>query len=92
MGIGEDKKLSLEFFFYTNSAEKATNLARDLEALKYSVTTENSVSDKKLFLVTGWTTKMEMSEPIVMDWTTKMTEMGYKCDCEFDGWGTSPDQ
>ncbi|MBL7829785.1 MAG: hypothetical protein JNK41_02060 [Saprospiraceae bacterium] len=33
-----------------------------------------------------------MAEEVVKQWTKKMCELGYKFDCEFDGWGTDPNQ
>ena len=87
-----DKELKLEYFFYTNSAEKAAELANEIEKLDYSVQHGVSAGDKKLFIVTGRTSKMKMSDEVVKLWTKQMCEVGYKYDCEFDGWGTEPDQ
>jgi len=90
--IAVDKELKLEYFFYTNSAAKAEQLAFEIEKLNYKVESGVSTSDKKLFMVTGWTTKMKMSNEVVIQWTKEMCELGYKFDCDFDGWGTEPDQ
>ena len=35
---------------------------------------------------------MKMDDQAVQLWTKEMSELGYKFDCEFDGWGTTPDQ
>ena len=90
--VDENMELKLEYFFYTNNLEKAQKLAAELEALHYSVDFGKSGSDKNLFVITGWSTRMQMSNEAVGLWTSQMCQLGYKYDCEFDGWGTSPDQ
>ena len=92
INVTAEKELKLEYFFYTNTAEKAEKLANEIGKLNYTVQHGTSASDKKLFIVTGWTTKMKMSDDVVSDWTQQMCEIGNKFDCEFDGWGTQPDQ
>ena len=92
MKVTEDKELKLEYFFYTNTDIKAERLATEIGNLNYSVEHGVSAGDKKLFIVTGWSTKMRMTDDVVKQWTKKMCELGYKFDCEFDGWGTTPDQ
>jgi hypothetical protein len=91
-GVEESRELSLEFFFYTDSEEKACALAQRLGQLEYSVEGGPSAHDSKTFVITGWTTKMRMDETTVTEWTRKMCELGYEHDCEFDGWGTNPEQ
>jgi regulator of RNase E activity RraB len=91
INVTAEKELKLEFFFYTNSAEKAKKFATEIRKLKYSVEHRTSAHDKKLFIITGWTSKMKMSDEFVKQWTKEMCEFGYKFDCEFDGWGTEPD-
>lgn len=92
LNVTADKELKIEYFFYTNTSEKAEKLATEIALLNYTVQYGVSAGDKKLFIVTGWTTKMKMSEIVVKQWTKKMCELGYKFDCEFDGWGTDPNQ
>jgi len=90
--VSEDKELKLEYFFYTNSDKKANAFAQELKTLNYEVKSRPSAGDKKLFIITGWTTKMQMEDSIVANWTKTMCELGYGFDCEFDGWGTTPNQ
>jgi regulator of RNase E activity RraB len=90
--VPPDKELKLEYFFYTNTDEKAEQLAAELKKLLYTVDHSISGWDKKLFTVTGWTAKMKMTNEVVEQWTKQMCELGYNFDCEFDGWGTQPDQ
>jgi len=91
LNVTAEKELKLEYFFYTNAAEKAEQFATEIAKLNYSVEHRVSVGDKRLFIVTGWTTKMKMADEVVKLWTKQMCELGYKFDCEFDGWGTEPD-
>lgn len=90
--VSADKELKPEYFFYTNTADKAKLFADEIGKLNYEVKYEQSAGDKKSFLITGWTTKMTMEDNVVASWTKEMCELGYKFDCDFDGWGTSPDQ
>jgi regulator of RNase E activity RraB len=90
--VTKETELKLEYFFYTDSSEKAASLAADLKAKGYDVESRTSVSDKKEQLITGWTSKMLMSESVVLTWTKEMCELGFSHDCDFDGWGTTPKQ
>lgn len=92
LNVTEDKELNLEYFFYTNTAEKAEQFANEIQKLNYTVEHGVSASDKSLFIITGRTTKIKMTDEIVIQWTKQMCELGYKHDCEFDGWGTEPEQ
>ncbi len=91
-GVHENKELRLEYFFYTNNIEKAKALADELSLLQYSSEYEKSAGDNDLYLVTGWTTELKMAEDTILNWTTKMCQLGLKYDCEFDGWGACPEQ
>jgi regulator of RNase E activity RraB len=92
LDVTTSKELKLEYFFYTNTAEKAEHLATEIGELNYTVHHGVSAGDKNLFIVTGWTTKMKMTDEVVKQWTEQMCKLGYKFDCEFDGWGTDPCQ
>lgn len=92
IGVTDDKELKLEFFFYSNSMDKVQNLSTELRKMNYDVEFGQSQGDKKLFISTGWTKKMKMDELTVKSWTKEMCELGYKFDCDFDGWGTTPEQ
>lgn len=92
LNVDEDRELMLEFFFYTNTYQKAGAFAQELSNLNYQVKYGVSEGDKKLFIVTGWTTKIKMKDAVVVAWISQMCNLGYKFDCEFDGWGTIPDQ
>ncbi len=91
-GITDKSELKLEYFFYTNSEQKALNLSKELINLGYTSIVDFSVTNKKKYLINGWTIKLKMDEKNILNWTKEMCELGYKYDCDFDGWGTSPDQ
>jgi hypothetical protein len=90
-GVKATDALKLEFFFLTNTEPKASALASELAAKGYAVKHGISEGYNK-YLITGWSTPMKMDETVVVEWTRAMCELGYKYDCDFDGWGTNPDQ
>ncbi len=92
LGVKAENELKLEYFFYTNTAEKAKNLATEIEKLGYEGEHGVSASSVQLFVITGWTTKIQMSDATLLDWTREMCELGFKFDAVFDGWGTYPNQ
>ena len=91
-GVTADRELALDIYFYTDTGENASNLAAALNDKQYAVKHGPSVSDPKVFSVTGETTKMKMDETVVVDWAREMCELGFRHDCEFDGWGVNPKQ
>lgn len=92
LDIAVDEQLKLAYFFYTDTLHKAGRLAAEMERLSYKVKHGVSQGDQSLYIVTGWTTKMKMSDEVVVSWTNKMCEIGYRFDCDFDGWEINPDQ
>ncbi len=93
LGMNENANLKLEFFFYTDQQDKANNLAIELTRLGYKIEkTEPSAGNKNLYLVSGWSTEINMDSSHITEWTTRMCELGLKEDCQFDGWGTFHDQ
>lgn len=91
-GVTDQSELKLEYFFYTNTKEKAAALAQKLADMGYTGSYDHSASDRKQFVVTGWTSPLRMDEQTVLDWTGRMCDAGHENDCEFDGWGTNPKQ
>src|SRR6188474_3165819 len=61
-GVSDDSDLKLEFFFYAKMEDKAQMLAAALKKINYDVEFGKSAGDKKLFIITGWTTKMKMDD------------------------------
>lgn len=91
-GVTHESKLKLEYFFYTNTKEKAEFLAQELAGRGYDGEHSVAAGNSNQFVITGWTSPMVMSDEVVVGWTTEMCDLGYKFDCEFDGWGTNPNQ
>ena len=91
-GVTDGSRLKLEYFFYTNSEEKAEALAQSLSAMGYDCEYGVSADDDSLVVITGWTSPMAMDDSSVTDWTARMCDLGREHDCEFDGWGTNPEQ
>jgi tetratricopeptide (TPR) repeat protein len=92
-GVNDQSQLTLEFFFYTDKQDKASNLAIELKKLNYNIeTVDKSAGDSNLWIVTGWTTPIKMDLSAVTKWTEQMCKIGFDNDCDFDGWGTNPDQ
>jgi regulator of RNase E activity RraB len=92
IGVASDAELRLEFFFYTDTEEKAAKLAGALKDKGYDARSELAAAADGSFVVTGWTTKITMDTPVVVEWTKEMCGLGYSHDAEFDGWGTTPEQ
>jgi hypothetical protein len=91
-GVSGESSLRLEFFFYTNSREKAQALDASLDALRYQSSVARSAHDRRQFVVSGWSTPIRMDEADLLTWTENMCRLGLEKDCEFDGWGTLLDQ
>jgi hypothetical protein len=91
-GVTNESQLKLEYFFYTNTQEKAAALAQKLADLGYTGKFDHSASNKKQFVINGWTERMPMDDQTVINWTAQMCDAGHEHDCEFDGWGTNPKQ
>ncbi len=87
--VTPEKRQKLEFFFYTDTVEKAAALAEELKNKNYEVEHRPSASNAKVQIVTGWTAEIAMSDNTVLDWTREMCTLGFAHDCDFDGWGTN---
>ena len=92
LGVKEDTMLKLEVFFYTNSPTKAAGLDAYLTGQGYALENRAVPDEKSTFVVTGWSNPVQMSEATLIEWTEEMCRIGKDHDCEFDGWGTTPDQ
>lgn len=81
------EKLEIDFFFYTDTSEKAQKLFEELKKLDLEVSWYELVNNRNLYSVIGWTDKMANDEELLLYWSKYMCQLGYKFDCEFDGWG-----
>lgn len=75
----------VDFFFYTNSLEKAKKLSTLLQDLGYEVYEPQNSGEK--ISVSGSTCPIPIDEKPFLEWVEKMNDLGYTCDCDFDGWG-----
>lgn len=91
-GVSEDSELKLEYFFYTNSENKAASLHKALVNLRYSGEYDQSASDDAIYIVTGWKTPIKMDNGSAVSRTESMCQIGFEHDAEYDGWGTNPEQ
>ena len=66
-GVEPGNGRRVEFFFYTDTEEKGSEMEGELKKLAYSVECVKSASGKDV-LVTGWTTPMKMIENIMEGW------------------------
>jgi hypothetical protein len=83
----DDTKQRLEYFFYTNTIDKAQALAEGLKRLRYIGSFGISAGKKNLFIITGKTPKIAITNDTIVKWVKKMCQKGYQYDCGFDGWG-----
>ena len=90
LGVTSGQELKLEYFFYTNTKEKAEQLANEISKLNYSVEFRLSAGDDNEYVVTGWSSKIKITNDLLTAWAKEMCDLGYKFDCDFDGWGTDP--
>lgn len=91
-GVKEGARLKVEYFFFTNSMDKAEKLGHILAPDSDEVRVGESESDKNIFVTTGWTNPIEITHGSLIRWVGEMCVLGHRNDCEFDGWGTSLDQ
>lgn len=80
-------KLEIDFFFYTDTAEKASELSRALKKLDFEVSCHEPTSNRNIFSVICWTDKMVNDEELLIYWSKYMCQLAYTLDCEYDGWG-----
>jgi regulator of RNase E activity RraB len=87
-GVTDESLLRLEFFFYTNLESNAVELESTLKKRGYRL--EKLIGGE--IGVRGWTTPIRMDETTVVQWVEDMCRTRFAHDCEFDGWGTNPNQ
>lgn len=86
-GVNDNSALSLNFYFVTDDSIKAQQLSEELEKSSYHANTiHSSPKDHSLWVLTGNSASVSMDSASLNDWTTSICELGYKHDCEFQGW------
>lgn len=81
------EKLEIDFFFYTDTSEKAEKLANELKKLDFEVCCHRPRKNRNLYAVVGSIDKIYNDEELLTYWAKHMCQLGYKFDCEYDGWG-----
>lgn len=88
-GAKDNAFQSVEFFFYSDQQDKANNLAIELSKLDYEVyDVFPPMEGDNQWAVIGRTPSMHLNDDELTRWSEQMIELGYECDCKFDGWGT----
>ena len=85
-GITPSDKLNIEFFFLTNTKDKAEVFKNILQKSypKYKEIKTGIYKDS--FEVSGVTAPIQMSLLSINEWNMVMWNLGYKYDCKLDGW------
>ena len=91
-GVTSSQSLKLEYFFYTDAQSKALSLSDSLVRLGYTSEFGQHEDEPGIFLITGWSTPTRAASDKINEWTALMCSLSFKHDCEFDGWGTNPEQ
>lgn len=84
--VEEEDKLKIDYFFYTDTLEKAQGLEEEIQKLSYIVNHGAASHDKSLFVISGRTTAIKMMHETLREWIGKMCHLGYSFDCSFDTW------
>jgi hypothetical protein len=80
---------SFEFFFYTDSADAASNLSIALHQLGYTLYEQGRAKAKaETISIIGHTTPLETSEAAMDEWWVRMEQLAEENHCRFDGWGS----
>jgi hypothetical protein len=82
------KELKFNFWFITNNTHKAEQLTSVVKKKYYDVYCGNSLEDSRLFVISGWTSKMKLTDEVLIQWINEMCELGYQYDCNFENWST----
>lgn len=90
-GVEEEDQRLIDYFFYTDTLEKAQGLEEEIRKLGYIVNHGIASHNKNLFVVSGRTTPIKMMYESLSGWIAEMCQMGYKLDCSFDHWGIVED-
>jgi len=85
-GVTTSDKLPIDFVFITDTEDKANSLKAALSSL-YTDYRNVEVSETNDFWeVNGITSAIGMSIDEINKWNEEMWDIGYKYDCQLDGW------
>lgn len=84
--VEEDHEFKIDYFFYSDTLEKAQRLEDEIKKIGYIVNFGPAQQDKNLFVISGRTKKIKMMHESLSKWVSEMCELGYKNDCNFENW------
>lgn len=85
-GVKPTDKFGIEFFFITDSQQKAQSLSQRLISDFSSYSDVNVEETEDYWEVTGITSLIEMSITEINNWNQLMWDIGYEYDSKLDGW------
>jgi len=85
-GVEEEDELKIDYFFYSDSPEKAQKLEKEIKKMDFIVNSEPAPHDKNLIVISGTTPSIKMMHESLSKWVTEMSELAFKHDCSFDSW------
>ena len=85
-GVRPTDKLGIEFFFITDSQQKAQHLSERLISDFPSYLDIKVEETEDYWEVTGITSIIEMNITEINKWNQLMWHIGYEYDCQLDGW------
>ena len=84
--VEEEDELKIDYFFYSDTHEKAQKLEKEMKTMDYVVNYGPAPQNKNHFVISGRTTEIKMMHESLSKWVAEMCELGYKHDCNFDNW------
>ena len=85
-GVNPVDELPIEFVFVTDTEEKANSLKQSL-SLQYATYTGIEVNETEDYWeVFGITHVVQMNIDKINEWNEAMWDIGYRHDCQLDGW------
>lgn len=89
--VEEEDELKIDYFFYSDTLEKAEKLEQEIQKIGYIVNYGPAKHNKNLFVISGRTKKIKMMHESLSKWVTEMCELGFDHDCNFDNWKVVPE-
>jgi regulator of RNase E activity RraB len=90
-GLRTKEKQEVEFFFYADAEDNASNLAIDLSKLGYEIYAVEKSGGNGKWSVIGCTKPIPIAEGPLTKWAEAMESLAQQHRCMFDGWGTLAD-
>src|SRR4030095_801388 len=86
-GVTDGSGISMDFYFATDDSLKAQQLAEELESLNYHANRIHpSSNNKNLWVLSASSSRVNMDIQLLNTWTQSVCSLGYKHDCECNGW------